>query len=225
MSEIDWDRMQPLRLMGGSWKGRQGNGCAMEVISYITGEIEITDYPACSHPLVARIVQQTNDHLAALANPSNEIRVSGSGEVDWSTVDANRPLRPEDAISVIDLGMLTVGTADIDDEILERWVRECMGMRPEYTNNSIDAAISDFPDTTHQDYASYDWAKVAVQMTLHYARPRSIFPKDMVEERLRAYRIMVLPEAKAWLLRLRDMAGLDTAPEADKQRLTETLKV
>lgn len=100
MSEIDWGRLQPLRVAVGSHGEGTGYGCAMNVVSYITGESVITDYPLCADHTLARIVQMVNDYM-----PS--VRKQDSGN--------RRPtppilLSPEDALAVIELGTLTIGT-------------------------------------------------------------------------------------------------------------------
>jgi len=85
----DFDFPQPLRIVGGSHKRGSGQGCAMNVISYINGDTEITDYPSCSAAPLARLVQICNDELAG-----------GHGN----------PLHPQDALCVLDLGWRTMGT-------------------------------------------------------------------------------------------------------------------
>ena len=47
---------QPLRLATGSHKRGSGKGCAMNVISWENGDTQITDFPSCSDPMLARIV-------------------------------------------------------------------------------------------------------------------------------------------------------------------------
>ena len=102
---IELDRItHPLRLTKGSHKRGSGKGCAMNVISYINGDVEITDYPACSaHPL-ARLVQALNDELA----------------------DEDGYLSPENSVLVLDLGWRTVGTADVPREVVLRWLVELL---------------------------------------------------------------------------------------------------
>jgi len=92
VNAIDFDRLQPLQLARGSHHPGSGKGCAMNVISYITGEAKITDYPSCSDDMVSTLVQAVND---VLADP-------------WTGL-----LTPEDALAVVELGMLTVGTGNL----------------------------------------------------------------------------------------------------------------
>ena len=53
----------PLRLAVGSHQAGSGKGCAMNVVSWESGDTTITDMPACADRLLARIVQQVNDLL------------------------------------------------------------------------------------------------------------------------------------------------------------------
>ena len=76
----------------------------MNVISYINGDAKITDYPECSAQPLARMVQSLNDELAG---------VDGF-------------LSPENSIIVLDLGWLTVGTADTPREIVWRWLADLL---------------------------------------------------------------------------------------------------
>lgn len=83
------DITEPLTLWRGSHKPGSGKGCSMNVVSWANGDATITDYPACSDPMLSRIVQGVNDSLA---------------QDDGS-------LTPEDSMRVLDLGFATVGTA------------------------------------------------------------------------------------------------------------------
>ena len=94
----DFDFPQPLRIVGGSYDRGSGQGCAMNVISYINGDEVITDYPSCSAGPLARLVQICNDELAG-----------GRG----------KPLQPQDALRVLDLGWRTMGTGAPPPEIYE----------------------------------------------------------------------------------------------------------
>ena len=49
---MDLDRTtHPLRLARGSHQPGSGKGCAMNAISYINGDEQITDFPATSAPV------------------------------------------------------------------------------------------------------------------------------------------------------------------------------
>ena len=62
---MDLDRItNPLRLARGSHQPGSGKGCAMNVISYINGDEEISDFPATSARPLASFVQLCNDLLA-----------------------------------------------------------------------------------------------------------------------------------------------------------------
>lgn len=105
MSSLDLDRItHPLRLARGSHKRGSGKGCAMNVISYINGDVEITDYPSCSARPLARLVQNLNDRLA----------------------DSDGFLSPENAVTVLDLGWQTVGTADTPREVVLAWLADVL---------------------------------------------------------------------------------------------------
>lgn len=102
---LNLDRItHPLRLARGSHQPGSGKGCAMNVISYINGDAKITDYPTCSARPLARMVQSLNDALA----------------------DADGFLSPEDSIIMLDLGWLTVGTADAPRKIVWQWLADLL---------------------------------------------------------------------------------------------------
>ena len=102
---LDLDRItHPLRLARGSHQPGSGKGCAMNVISYINGDAKITDYPECSARPLARMVQALNDRLAG----------------------PDGFLSPENSVIVLDLGWLTVGTADTPREIAWRWLADLL---------------------------------------------------------------------------------------------------
>jgi len=103
---IELDRItHPLRLAKGSHQPGSGKGCAMNVISYINGDVEITDFPACSARPLARLVQEVNDILA----------------------DEDGYLSPKNSVLVLNLGWRTVGTADVPSEVVLRWLAELLG--------------------------------------------------------------------------------------------------
>jgi len=102
---MDLDRItNPLRLARGSHQPGSGKGCAMNVISYINGDEQITDFPATSARPLASFIQLCND---LLAGPDGY-------------------LSPEDSLLVLDLGWLTVGTADVADAIMHIWVTKLL---------------------------------------------------------------------------------------------------
>jgi hypothetical protein len=81
----------------------------MNVISYINGDSKITDFPDCSARPLARLVQSLNDHLAG----------------------PDGFLSPEDSVTVLDLGWLTMGTADTPRGVVWRWLSELL-VAPEW---------------------------------------------------------------------------------------------
>jgi len=102
---IELDRItHPLRLAKGSHQPGSGKGCAMNVISYINGDAEITDFPACSARPLSKLVQMLNDGLA----------------------DEDGYLSPKNSVLVLNLGWRTVGTADVPREVVLRWLAELL---------------------------------------------------------------------------------------------------
>jgi hypothetical protein len=97
---------EPLRLAVGSHVAGSGKGCAMNVISWENGDKNITDMPACSDPLLARIVQRVNDAICTHRD----------GDLLCASC----------SLAVLELGHLTVGTGAIPLTALERhrvWVK------------------------------------------------------------------------------------------------------
>jgi hypothetical protein len=74
----------------------------MNVVSYITGDVAITDYPACADAHLSRMVQLVNDTLGVRRGTREGL--AGSRVV----------LTPEDALTAIRLGCMTIGTAGVD---------------------------------------------------------------------------------------------------------------
>jgi hypothetical protein len=102
---MDIDRItHPLRLAKGSHQPGSGKGCAMNVISYINGDAQITDFPACSARPLAALVQSCNDLLA---------RPDGY-------------LSPENSVIALDLGWQTVGTAYVPSTTIYAWIAEML---------------------------------------------------------------------------------------------------
>jgi hypothetical protein len=110
---MDLDRItNPLRLARGSHQPGSGKGCAMNVISYINGDEQITDFPATSARPLA--------------------------------------LSPADSLLVLDLGWLTVGTADVADTVMHIWVTKLLISPPwgvvRYTDDAAAEAITDIAE-------------------------------------------------------------------------------
>jgi len=102
---MDLDRItHPLRLAKGSHLPGSGKGCAMNVVSYINGDAQVTDFPTCSARPLSLLVQSSNDLLAG----------------------PNGYLSPEHAVTALDLAWQTVGTADVPDPVVHAWIAELL---------------------------------------------------------------------------------------------------
>ena len=126
---MDLDRItNPLRLARGSHQPGSGKGCVMNVISYINGDEQITDFPATSARPLASFVQLCND---LLAGPDGY-------------------LSPENSLLVLDLGWLTVGTADVADAVMHIWVTKLLISPPwgvvRYAHDAAADAITDIAE-------------------------------------------------------------------------------
>jgi hypothetical protein len=140
---MDLDRItNPLRLARGSHQSGSGKGCAMNAISYINGDEQITDFPATSARPLASFVQLCND---LLAGPDGY-------------------LSPEDSLVVLDLGWLTVGTADVTENVMHTWVTKLLISPPwgvvRYSQNAAAGAISDIAEL-HRRLAPGDSPSIA----------------------------------------------------------------
>jgi hypothetical protein len=126
---MDLDRItNPLRLARGSHQPGSGKGCAMNVISYINGDEQITDFPATSARPLASFVQLCNDLLAG----------------------SDGYLSPENSLLVLDLGWLTVGTADVANTVMHIWVTKLLISPPwgvvRYAADAAADAITDIAE-------------------------------------------------------------------------------
>jgi len=132
----------PLRLAKGSHQPGSGKGCAMNVISYITGDEQVTDFPTCSARPLSVLVQSSND---LLAGPDGY-------------------LSPEHSVIVLDLAWQTVGTTDVPDTVVHAWVAELLtnpiwGLL-QYAKISAHKAILDVAEL-HRTAASGDMPAIA----------------------------------------------------------------
>jgi len=102
---MDLDHItNPLRLARGSHQPGSGKGCAMNVISYITGDEQVTDFPTRSARPLSLLVQTSND---LLAGPDGY-------------------LLPDDSVLALDLAWQTVGTADVPETVVHAWIAELL---------------------------------------------------------------------------------------------------
>jgi hypothetical protein len=76
----------------------------MNVISYITGDAQVTDFPSCSARPLSLLVQSSNDFLAG----------------------PDGYLLPESSVVALDLAWQTVGTADVPDTVVHAWLAELL---------------------------------------------------------------------------------------------------
>lgn len=140
---MDLDRItHPLRLASGSHQPGSAKGCAMNAISYIKGDAHITDFPATSARPLAAFVQLCND---TLAGPDGY-------------------LSPEDSVLALDLGWLTVGTAEFTDKVMHTWVDKLLTSPPwgvvRYASNAAAEAINDIAEL-HRRLAPGDMPSIA----------------------------------------------------------------
>lgn len=144
----------PLRLALGSHQAGTGRGCAMNVVSWENGDTRITDLPACSDPMLARIVQRVNDTICTHRD----------GDL----------LCPSCSLIVLDLAHRTVGTSShgLSPLDLQRvWVRvvadQARQVQHLNTDPRVEAAIvaaerwADEPSNAAAAYAAYDAAYAA----------------------------------------------------------------
>ncbi|WP_227371101.1 hypothetical protein [Mycobacterium fragae] len=94
----------PLRLAKGSHQPGSGKGCAMNVVSYINGDEQVTDFPTCSARPLSLLVQSCND---LLAGPDGY-------------------LSPDNSVLALDLAWQTVGTADVCETVVHAWIAELL---------------------------------------------------------------------------------------------------
>jgi hypothetical protein len=171
----------PLRLAGGSHLPDSGKGCAMNAISYISGDAQITDFPATSARPLASFVQLCND---LLAGPDGY-------------------LSPDDSLLVLDLGWLTVDTADVSGAVVHGWVAKLLTSPPwgvlGYAENAAAEAISDIAEL-HRTFVPGDTPSIAAwDGAARAARAISTTPVTPERYALRAaYQSMALVEADDW---------------------------
>jgi hypothetical protein len=152
--------IHPLRLTKGSSQPGSGSGCAMNAISYINGDAQITDFPACSAGPLAVLVQACNDLLAG----------------------PNRYLSTVNSLLALELGWQTAGTAEVVDTAIHAWVAELLTNTTwgvvRYAKLTAIKAISDIA-ALHRNTASGDtptWADWNAAHRAARAAERTINP-------------------------------------------------
>ena len=183
---MDLERItHPLRLASGSHQPESGKGCAMNAISYINGDAQITDFPATSARPLASFVQLCND---LLAGPDGY-------------------LSPEDSFVVLDLGWLTVGTAlaagTVADTVIHTWVTKLLISPPwgvvRYAENAAAEAISDIAEL-HRGLVPGEMPSIAAwDSAARAARAVTTTPVTAERYALRAaYQSTALVETDDW---------------------------
>jgi hypothetical protein len=114
----------------------------MNVISYINGDAQVTDFPSYSARPLSLLVQSSND---LLAGPDGY-------------------LSPEHSVIALDLAWQTVGTADVPDTVVHAWVAELL-TNPiwgvlQYAKIAAHKAILDIAEL-HRAAASGDMPAIA----------------------------------------------------------------
>lgn len=194
MSELNWDLLQPMRVAGGSHQKGSGYGCGMNVVSYINGDTEITDFPTCSDGKLSRLVQTVNDVLA----------VHGKSGDPFGIEDDNPPLlSPGNALAVIELGVLTMGT----------------GTPHTYQRPTDEGELYEYPGALREAIRAIRmYSRMKHQM---FCPCEGGTPKT--EEDLRPLRDNMLNWAKIAILDVRREMGLDQAPAVNTAVLQENM--
>jgi hypothetical protein len=137
-----------LRLATGSHKKGSGKGCAMNVISWESGDKTITDLPACADQMLAKLVQRVNDGICTHRD----------GDL----------LCPACSVLVLDLAHRTVGTGTFEMSELDRrrsWVAVAADQARQVahlnTDPRVGAAIEAAEQWVKTPTASYAYAYAA----------------------------------------------------------------
>lgn len=122
--------LSPLRVVVGNHHPIEGVGCAMNVVSWINGDTDITDYPPCSAQPLAVLVQCLNDNYGLRDNAT--------------THEGMMFLSPEHSLRVIELGCATMGTADASRELMSAWLSCVLGSLNGHQRVRMDAVLRRF---------------------------------------------------------------------------------
>jgi hypothetical protein len=170
----------PLRLAVGSHEAGSGKGCAMNVVSWESGDTTITDMPACADPMLARIVQNVNDRICThrdgdLLCPKCSVqvldlahRIVGSGTHPLTVLERHRVwvrVAADQARQVLHLTTAPEALAAI--EAAERW---------------CDGAVSD-----QHCWAAYAAATYAANVAAYVANLESVLDADAYAAAYAAY--------------------------------------
>lgn len=206
MNDIDWNRLQPMRVATGSHSEGSEYGCAMNVVSYITGEKEITDYPQCSDDILARMVQLLNDTLGTLRGDSlNVLHPVVIGGAAYPGTFSGNLLTPEDAVEVVRIGCMTIGTKNIATLYTsQEWAHDVIGRAVEVLGLTTLQAVD-------RGLVLYGWDIYGGVVVALRA----------VAETNDASRLIDFVE---WsILRFRELAGLETSVEINHEVLAKAL--
>jgi hypothetical protein len=153
----------------------------MNAISYINGDDHVTDFPATSARPLASFVQLCNDLLA----------------------EPDGYLLPTNAVVVLDLGWLTVGTADVADSVIHTWVTKLLISPPwgvvRYAGSAAAEAISDIAEL-HRTFVPGDAPPIAAwDAAARAARAASVAAEGAERYAARAaYQSTALVETDDW---------------------------
>jgi len=182
----------------------------MNVISYINGDIEITDYPECSARPLALLVQLCNDILP----------------------DQDGFLSPEDSLIVLDLGCQTVGTAGVADSVIHSWIAGLLD-NPEWgvirynlpggiaeMHRKVARGEIDFHVWSADAYPAAKYTSVFTAATAAWFTAESVsYSVAKSTDRSADYIKFVQYAISSW----RELAGLDTAPEVESYDINQAL--
>lgn len=129
----DLDRItSPLRLAEGSHKAGSGKGCAMNAVSWVLGDEEITDFPECTDYRLASFIQDCNDHLC----------------------DEDGLVLAECSLPLLQAAFATVGTAEYSASVNpHQWMASLLKIA---ADKGIDGSIDFIANFRFKTYVSRD---------------------------------------------------------------------
>ncbi len=152
--------MQPLRLSIGSNTGDSAHayGCIMNVVSWINGDMRITDIPDCVDVPLALYLQTVNDEIC-------EDSVLEVVESETLTPQYFETICPSCAMKLMDWGARAMGTVIADDSVTkailvrvhEEYVRHMkVEIYDEYTYNELQTFANDSYELLQKALGSLD---------------------------------------------------------------------